>query len=541
MQKCLFNVETIGYTIDEAAGLLNVSTATIRNWIKVGSIETVKKGVVSKESFSSYIDDAVGNGKLAARANKSLKSSNKHTKLLEDISHIITSNCPDQMGSIYEESLSESYRNIEGIYYTPTAIVSDMIQGDIDCTTTFLDPCCGSGNFIIEAISKGVNPSNVHGYDKDPNAVKITKERIKRKFGMDAVNIKVADFFQEVDLLSDRKEKFDYIFTNPPWGKKFSKLEKEKIMQRCGLVGNLDSAALFLLASFRVLKEGGRLGFLVQDAFFNIAAYEQIRLLMLEKRILRLIDYGRPFKGLMARANAFILDNCKPNENDVVRCEVLGNVNNRSQSSFLMTPKRILNFGSDDEDCKVIERLFCVEHKTLRDNAKWGLGIVTGNNKKYCSDQRLEDYLPVYRGADITKQGMKRASLYISDQFNKFQQVAPIELYQAKEKIIYKFIASKPVFCYDDQQRFVLNSANIIIPTQALGVSMRRLVDLFNSEIIGWMFDKVFATHKILRSDIEYLPIHYAYFDYFEQFNEDDYLNYLKIYKTKDGTFRIKI
>ena len=63
----------------------------------------------------------------------------------------------DDVSSKYESSLSDSYKNKEGIYYTPQYIVEDMLKDIVDVEDkTFLDPCCGSGNFIIEAIKKGI-------------------------------------------------------------------------------------------------------------------------------------------------------------------------------------------------------------------------------------------------------------------------------------------------------------------------------------------------------------------------------------------------
>mgnify|MGYP003315719238 CR=1 FL=1 len=38
-----------------------------------------------------------------------------------------------------------------------------------------------------------------------------------------------------------------------------------------------DTSALFYFASLRVLKENGKIGFLLPDAFFNISSFENAR------------------------------------------------------------------------------------------------------------------------------------------------------------------------------------------------------------------------------------------------------------------------
>ena len=175
----------------------------------------------------------------------------------------------------------------------------------------------------------------------------------------------------------------------------------------------------------------------------------------------------------------------------------------------------------------------------MQGKAKWALGVVTGNNDRFCSDTQKEGYLPIYKGSDITKTGLKEPNTFISNDFSNFQQVAPLEMYHAKEKLIYKFISSDLCFYSDTHQRYILNSANLLIPFN-LGISGEQLTILLNSEIMNWLFKKLFSTHKVLRGDLELLPIHTDYFSNNQDFSEINYLNYLQITKTENGTFRIK-
>ena len=112
-------------------------------------------------------------------------------------------------------------------------------------------------------------------------------------------------------------------------------------------------------------------------------------------------------------------------------------------------------------------------------------------------------------------------------------------MYQAKEKLIYKFISSDLCFYNDTQQRYVINSANILIPDN-LGISNYQLAMLLNSEIINWLFKQLFSTHKILRSDLEILPLHTDYFSHYIEFSEASYLDYLHLEKTKNGSYQVK-
>ena len=298
----------------------------------------------------------------------------------------------------------------------------------------------------------------------------------------------------------------------------------------CG--NSLDTTSLFMGASLSLLKSNGILGFLIQEAFFNITTFEDIRKKCMNKKILRFVDYGKAFKGLVTKAQAIIIEHTEPHSNDNIECG-LDNINfTRSLKSFKSNPKAIFNFWTNEEEAEVIERLYSVKHITLQGKAKWALGIVTGNNERFCSDTQKEGYLPIYKGSDITKTGLKEPNTFISNDFSNFQQVAPLEMYHAKEKLIYKFISSDLCFYYDTHPRYILNSANLLIPFN-LGISGEQLTILLNSEIMNWLFKKLFSTHKVLRGDLELLPIHTDYFSNNQDFSETNYLNYLQITKTE--------
>ncbi len=541
MQTNIFGeIEVYGLTIEQASKTANVSTATIRNWIKTGYLLQSCKGTVSQESLENFMSNVAGKEKLNSRANKLLKDEHNHKEVSDEINSLIQNYKGESIGIEYENLLSDSYRNREGIYYTPSWVVSDMFKNiKISADYKFLDPCCGSGNFIIEAIKRGVSPENVYGFDVDENAVFITKQRIKQEFGIETSNIRVGNFLQEAFKSNRENSLFDMIFTNPPWGKKIDKSDKERFASLYGCGNSLDTTSLFMGASLSILKQGGVLGFLIQEAFFNITTFEDIRKKVTTKRVLRFADYGKAFKGLVTKAQAIIIENKDVNPNDTIQCCIDNISFNRSIESFTRNPKGIFNFWTNESEAQVIDRLYSVNHITLKGKANWALGIVTGNNDRFCSDTPKEGYIPIYKGADITKNGLKEPNTFILNDFSNFQQVAPLEMYKAKEKLIYKFISSDLCFFYDTQQSYILNSANLLIPLNT-DISGEQLTKLLNSEIINWLFKKLFSTHKVLRGDLESLPIHIEYFSMNQDFSESDYLNYLQIIKTEDGTYRVK-
>ena len=529
-QQMLFdNIEEASVSLDDVASQLEVSIASVRNWIKTGYLNQTSRGMVSIDSLEDFKKKISGGEKLTARANKSLKDSHNHDELLKKFYELINKDEVDisDVGPRYENALSNSYRNKEGIYYTPTNITERFFQKlPKDYSEfSFCDPCCGSGNFILTAIAHGIRPQNIYGYDIDPFAVEVTKKRVFERTGYITNKIFCADFLELT--LKHNRPCFDVIFTNPPWGKKISKSQKEMYAKALGAGKSVDTSSLFFFACLARLTDGGYLGFLLQDAFFNVASYKDARRKALELQVKSVIDFGKLFKGLLTKAKGIVIENVKHVKGNIVECCSIATDHGRLQSSFSINPKSILNSNASQEESNVISHLYSLPHVTLNGRAKWGLGIVTGNNKKFVKDMPTDGYVAVYKGVDIKKDRINNPTSFIPDDLSLYQQVAPVELYQANEKLIYKFISSELVFFCDTMQRYVLNSANMVIPVGDFPISQLQLSQILNSRVINWLFRTVFDTHKVLRSDIEALPVHVDFFNKNQTFDERKFNEYL--------------
>ncbi|WP_455258476.1 TaqI-like C-terminal specificity domain-containing protein [Peptoniphilus asaccharolyticus] len=522
--------------ISDAATLLSVSSATVRNWIKTGILESPTRGCVSFQSLEFVRHNLIGSCKLISRANKSGK--NQETIKLDSSAikrELYDGVWNDSIGGRYEKSLTESYRNQEGIYYTDASIVIDMLKDvEISDQTTFLDPCCGCGNFIVEAIALGVKVENIYGFDTDPIAVDITKKRIYHRTGKLSENIICADF---LSVSQNLHKKFDLIYTNPPWGKKLPQNEKERLSDLHKVSKSSDSCTLFVLGSIPLLACGGRLGVLLPESVLNISAFQSLRELFLSLSILEIKNYGKAFEGIQSKAYSVVIQNFRPKDGHQVQC-LEEELHLRLQSSFFDNPNQILNVWATSEEQNVINRLFALPHYSLKGNAEWGLGIVTGDNKNKCKSKFEEGLVPVFRGKDINSNALASPAVYIDPDLSKYQQTAAPSIYYADKKIVYRFISDRLVFFCDTKQVLILNSANALVLREGFPITSEQLVSFLNSRIMNWLFNKVFRTHKILRKDLEALPV-YTYSYTKGVFDEDDFLDKNKIIYI-DGTFSVE-
>ncbi|MCI5049665.1 MAG: N-6 DNA methylase [Rickettsiales bacterium] len=534
-------IDTLTYT--EAAQAINVSVASISNWVKTGYLKKARFGSgIERTSFEEFCNNIVGSEKLNARANKQHASIHHHENLSSDIMNRVWENLNDQnygnsLSKEYEASLSNAYKNKQGVYYTPESICDELLKEvKVNQTTAFCDPCCGSGNFLIAALKRGVSPENISGYDIDPVAVEIAKRRIYDYSGIRCNKIVAEDFLS----LNNLGVRYDLVITNPPWGKKHSKQEKESLSNTLGLNQSLDSCSLFAKAIINAVKPGGQIGLLLPESFFNVKSFQEIREIILSQEINFLFDHGKAFDGLVTKATTVIFSKKTKTKGNKPSCIKDKVTTSHDQDAFRRNPFSIINFTISQAEMDVIESMLQRSHVTLKDNAKWGLGIVTGNNKRHTSKTPTQGFIPVLKGSDIKQHNqLKAPSTYVRSDFSEFQQVAPLELYTAPCKIIYKFISSDIVFYYDCKQRFMLNSANMIIVNEHQLASTEKIVGYFNLDLINWFHQKLYDTHKVLRSNLEQVPIYLDYLNSEKNISNETLLNHLQI-ESLNGTYRLK-
>ncbi len=501
-------------TLAEIASELGVATETLRNWHRLGVI-TLPTDLSNIQELKEHL---ISQGRLSSRANKLLKKGDKSPL---KVSH----------WQEYESTLDDSYRNREGIYYTPRKIVVDMLDSFREVSREelsdkkFLDPCCGVGNFLKEALDLGFKAENIYGFDTDKEAVKIARRRVK------GANIECKDFLSIAHKL---KISFDYIYTNPPWGKHLTAEQQKQYAVSYDAPRKADTSGLFMSAALSLLSPEGKLGFLIQEALLNIGSFEWIRERILRLHIESITDYGRPFRTLMTRAQGVIISNVESTPASLCECKFAKQSYFRRVHSFAKNPKRVINFWATQEDMNRVEQILSTPHSTLNKGAKWGLGIVTGDNKRHCSSTQNKEFdVGVIRGNDITKEGIAPAKIFINKDLTRYQQYAPRDIYDAQEKLIYKFISKRLLFCVDREQRYPLNSANCVVLSKEFGATSQQVADLLNSEVINWLFERLYHSHKILRGDVETLPLHIDYFKYFTTFDEEQYCKYLGINSEK--------
>lgn len=440
------------------------------------------------------------------------------TSLIEELYPALTKKITfvkgeDSLGLIYISLRDIGQRKKSGAYYTPEKVVNKLIEKLYETdknlnSKTILDPCCGTGNFLLNLIAKGINSSNIYGQDIDAISVYLSRINIALTTSqISAVDIRSRIIIGNT-LFKTFTQKFDVILGNPPWGSNLS--EEDSIIYRqifkTAAGTNIESYDLFVEKSLNMLSPKGILSFVLPEAILSVTAHDTIRKIMIDTCSFKFVSYlGNVFSGV--QCPAIILGITPDNKKTIIGCKVT-----TENNKFVISHQRIfydntLSLNISDEENQCLDAICSIENVTyLKGNAKFALGIVTGNNKEYISSEKKPDTEIILKGSNIQRYSITNPQNYIRFVPKFFQQVAPVEMYRAKEKLLYRFISEVPVFAYDDHQTLSLNSCNIVIP-EIDGLEIKYVLAILNSRVTTYFIKKKFNSIKLLRSHIEQIPI----------------------------------
>ncbi len=192
----------------------------------------------------------------------------------------------DVLGGLYQSLKIESEKSKNGSFYTPSEIVENIVK--VYCKKNFkvLDPCCGTGQFLIKFADVVSNPEDIFGFDIDITALRIARINLMLKF-LDVEfipNIIEKNTIFDVNNNISKFPAFDLIATNPPWGCKFSKKELILLKKYFPEIKSEESFSYIIQKSIDLLNDNGVISFILPESILNVKTHCDIRKYILEKK-----------------------------------------------------------------------------------------------------------------------------------------------------------------------------------------------------------------------------------------------------------------
>ncbi|MCL4369302.1 MAG: N-6 DNA methylase [Chloroflexi bacterium] len=238
--------------------------------------------------------------------------------------YCITEADRDAVGDAFEVFIGPALRGSEGQFFTPRNVIRMIIEiMDPSVGEAIIDPACGSGGFLINALDyvwrkleahakkmdwsetvlalrkRDVATRYFRGIDKDSFLAKVTKAY------MAIIGDGRGGVFCENSLLPPKEwhdttqdkiqlNSFDVVMTNPPFGTKIPIKGAEVLSQydlgykwihdkktgalrKTGVIyEDQPPQILFLERCLQFLRPGGRLGIVLPEAVFGMPTYEYV-------------------------------------------------------------------------------------------------------------------------------------------------------------------------------------------------------------------------------------------------------------------------
>lgn len=351
----------------------------------------------------------------------------------------------DVLGKLYEQFISLEERKKLGQFYTPEPVI-DYILDQIDYTIKqnisnkkIIDISCGSGGFTTRAASRLITNlknkkykpekiiesviNNIYGLDINPFACYLAETNIllqcldliadikkkNKNYSIPKINIFQTNTIESPNLLSvdlqivkEVKNKtgrfnqgFDFVVGNPPYleAKKMDKSVKKLCAETCPDIakGAFDLFVCFIDKGIKLLKTGGKFGYIIPNKFLIANYAKKMRLKILEQYSLKeIIDVSecKIFENVSVYPVILIAENKKPNNSTIIetaekilnkqelknhnfiKCKIKQNIYKRDDFVFFILP-------ADKKKNRLLLKLLSDQYKTL-DNyltIKWTISF----------------------------------------------------------------------------------------------------------------------------------------------------------------------
>ncbi len=286
---------------------------------------------------------------------------------------------------------------------------------------------------------------------------------------------------------------FDIVIGNPPYGASLSKTDKElyrKIYPETEF--KIDTYSLFLLLSFKLLKEKGVLYYIIPNTILDNYFEETVRKKLLSKRVLELNDLSDSiFENAVVHSMIIGFQNTDMTSDYTVKCDIgegiVDDVFYVDASFFAKQQKTLFSIRS--WATRAIYEKLAFDSVNLQDVLNIRQAIKSGDDKKYIVNEQLSDeYKPILRGKDVKRFSIVKPNLYLH--YGSFLACPRTPDIFEQPKILIREAGARITAAIDYDNNYIMSSLYNCILT-SYEYSLEYLLGLINSELFQHLMNKL--------------------------------------------------
>ena len=294
---------------------------------------------------------------------------------------------------------------------------------------------------------------------------------------------------------------FDCVIGNPPYYLVEDPVQKEYFKAKYQTLHfKINLFTCFCELGNKLLRKNGKFSFIIPNLIFANDSLTKLREHILNNyKIEQLINLGDGvFPQVTMPTMIFVLtkDNSKADNIVSIYPKIEGTIIDNTSFSILQN-SILTNFNSvfetsNPDSSKLIKRLE-KDCQTIEDVLEVNQGIITGNDKKFLSDeQKTLDYKLTIRGRDISSYRTNYPNLYVNYVKNQLACPRTEDLFDVKEKILMRRTGDYPIASYDDKHAYNLHTLYSCRNKSQFPIKL--LLALLNSKVFRFIYQEKLGT-----------------------------------------------
>jgi adenine-specific DNA-methyltransferase len=348
---------------------------------------------------------------------------------------------------------------------------------------SLLEPSCGEGAFLVQAVDRLMGSAHAFGYDAidlrdailafdiDPNHVQLARKALtevleRHGVGKGAAQKLVHTWVRTGDfLLSHPQRRFEYVVGNPPYvriERLCPDLQSEYRRRFESLYDRADLYVAFIEKGLALLADDGALSFICPDRWVQNRYGAALRRIVSERFRVRCyldLHHGSPFDsdvvaypsiflispGVTGQVSVGVLDTASPEECRAVSAMICGGSGRRDPgralsvypSWFKGDEPWIMGTPAQLQTLRDLERRF----EPIEDGrTRVGIGVATGSDKLYITDGKVnvepDRLVPLVMRGDIENGRIRNAGRFVINTFGDDGCVVDLDAYPRLRKYL---------------------------------------------------------------------------------------------------------